>query len=556
MKVWDGGLVSLIIIMFDRLPTIIRQHVGLLLALGATLGLKIFILILGVVPFNADEAVVALMARHILQGERPVFFYGQAYLGSTDAWLIAGAFSILGQQVIAVRVVQVILYLGTLLTTYWLGLKIYQDRWVAAATAWLLAVPPVLVTLYSTATLGGYGETLLLGNLLLLWTLRLREQNRSWLEWLGFGALAGFGFWTFGLLGVYLLPIGVALLLWPGNLGEKVRSLFSPKSGANYLAALLGFGLGASPWGWATLFGAATLSELGGSAIAGASASGPLGSLALRLFSLLLLGIPVSIGLRPPWVVRWLALPLAPLALVLFFGMVSWVVKRSQTHGPTRLLMGLWAVVWIAFVLTPFGNDPSGRYFLPLAPPFALFTADLLGRVRADYPRVAPVLLGGLLLFNLWGNLESAFTYPPGITTQFDQVAQVDQRDMPAVIDFLLAHGETRGYSNYWVSFPLAFLSNEQLIYTAALPYHEDFRYTPRDNRYAPYREAVAASDRVAYLTTKHPALDDYLRNKFTALGIAFDEKVIGDFHIFHNLSRRVEVFELGLAENSLSGQR
>src|SRR6266851_2035799 len=63
----------------------------------------------GVVPFNADEAIVGLMARHILQGERPVFFYGQAYLGSLDAWLVAGAFAIFGESVWPIRLVQIVL---------------------------------------------------------------------------------------------------------------------------------------------------------------------------------------------------------------------------------------------------------------------------------------------------------------------------------------------------------------------------------------------------------------------------------------------------------------
>ena len=60
----------------------------LLGALLINVALKAALLYADVVPFNADEAVVALMGRHILQGERPVFFYGQAYLGSLDAWLV------------------------------------------------------------------------------------------------------------------------------------------------------------------------------------------------------------------------------------------------------------------------------------------------------------------------------------------------------------------------------------------------------------------------------------------------------------------------------------
>jgi len=211
------------------------------------------------------------------------------------------------------------------------------------------------------------------------------------------------------------------------------------------------------------------------------------------------------------------------------------------------MLTGLCLTLIVAFVATPFGNDPSGRYFLPLAPPLALFTADLLNRIRRNYPRAAIAALCGVLAFNLWGNIESALTAPPGITTQFDAVAQVDMRDMPAVIDFLIARGETRGYSNYWVTFPMAFLSGEKLIYSAALPYHLDFKYTTRYDRYAPYREAVAASDRVAYITTKHPTLDEQLRAQFAALGVAFEEKAIGDFRIFYNLSRKVTPAELNL---------
>jgi 4-amino-4-deoxy-L-arabinose transferase-like glycosyltransferase len=539
--------------MIDHVQAIIRYHAGLLAALIVAVALKAFILVLDAVPFNADEAVVALMARHILQGERPVFFYGQAYLGSTDAWLVAGAFQLLGQQVVALRVVQAALYLGVLVATYLLGLKIYGDRWTAAAAALLLAIPPVLVTLYTTATLGGYGETLLFGSILLLWTLRLRDGQCSPLEWALFGVLAGFGFYTFGLLGVYLLPMGLALVLRPesgSTPGQRLRAALSRPSLIRPGSALIGFILGSTPWWWATLFGAATVSELGGSAIAGASRTGWLASLALRAFSLLVLGSTVVMGMRPPWAIRWLALPLAPLAIAMFIGAGVRAVQAARTQPPVRLLAGLCLTLCAAFLVTPFGNDPSGRYFLPLAPPLTLFTADLLRRIRQDYPRAAHVLLAGLLAFNLWGNLDSAFRMPPGITTQFDPVAQVDQRDLPRVIAFLTEQGETRGYTNYWVSFPAAFLSREQIILQAALPYHEDFRHTTRDDRYAAYAAMVSESDRAAYVTTLHPALDERLRASFESRGVRFSEMSIGDFHIFYGLSRKVTPQEIGLGVN------
>ena len=41
-------------------------------------GWKLLLLAWDAFPFNADEAVVGLMSRHILSGARPIFFYGQA----------------------------------------------------------------------------------------------------------------------------------------------------------------------------------------------------------------------------------------------------------------------------------------------------------------------------------------------------------------------------------------------------------------------------------------------------------------------------------------------
>ena len=133
------------------------------------IALKVILLACDAVSFNSDEAVVALMARHILQGERPWFFYGQAYMGSLDAYLVAGAFALMGESVLAVRVVQVVLFAAVLMTGYAVVLRFTGDRRAALLAVTLMAFPPVLLTLYTTASLGGYGEALLLGNLLLWW---------------------------------------------------------------------------------------------------------------------------------------------------------------------------------------------------------------------------------------------------------------------------------------------------------------------------------------------------------------------------------------------------
>ena len=61
---------------------------GLLLLLGA--GIRLLYL---VYPYmDADQAINGLMARHILLGEFPIFFYGQEYCGSIEAYLVSTVF--------------------------------------------------------------------------------------------------------------------------------------------------------------------------------------------------------------------------------------------------------------------------------------------------------------------------------------------------------------------------------------------------------------------------------------------------------------------------------
>ena len=146
------------------------------LSLIAAVALKIWLLVNDSIPFNADEAIVALMARHILNGERPLFFYGQAYMGSLDAWLIAAGFAIFGAHVWVVRFVQLLLYMLLLASTAWLGRLVFGSWKTGMVAVWLLAIPTVNVTLYTTASLGGYGEALLVGNLILITGLLILER--------------------------------------------------------------------------------------------------------------------------------------------------------------------------------------------------------------------------------------------------------------------------------------------------------------------------------------------------------------------------------------------
>jgi hypothetical protein len=538
-------------------------------SLVTALGIRILLLAVEAVPFNADEAIVALMAKHVLGGARPIFFYGQAYMGSLDAFLVAAGFLILGEHIWVIRLIQAMLYLGTLSSTAWIGKKTFGSWRVGILAAWLLAIPSVNVTLYTTISLGGYGEMLLLGNLILLVGLFISDalDQSEWrrLIWLAplFGFLTGLGIWAFGLTLVYSLPVGAYL-------GFRLFSIIRKDPTSNvgrlegwkllagvFVFTLAGLIIGAVPWwlyavdhGFGQLLG-----ELRGGAIAGVEGLSWPGQVLQHLFNLLLLGTTVIFGLRPPWEIRWLALPLIPFAIFFWMAVMVNVVRgvspAEKPPHPSLLLGGVIVTLVLGFLLTPFGADPSGRYFLPLAVPLSLLAAEMVHGLTDRWGNWAFGLVGFMLMFNLIGTLQTALKYPPGVTTQIDPVAQVDHRFDQALIDFLRENGETRGYTNYWVSYPLAFRSDESLIFVPRLPYHQDFRYTRRDDRYAPYDEMVDKAGRVAYITTNHPDLDSYLQKSFADLGVTWEERQIGDFHIFYHLSEVVRPFELGLGRDS-----
>ena len=93
-----------------RFKNISTFQSGILGVLLLGLAWKMVLISQNAFPFNADEAIVGLMGRHILMGERPIFFYGQAYMGSLDAFLVALGFYLFGINIQVIRFLQILLF--------------------------------------------------------------------------------------------------------------------------------------------------------------------------------------------------------------------------------------------------------------------------------------------------------------------------------------------------------------------------------------------------------------------------------------------------------------
>jgi 4-amino-4-deoxy-L-arabinose transferase-like glycosyltransferase len=508
---------------------------------------KGFIVFTQRVPFNADEAIVALMAKHILQGERPIFFYGQSYMGSLDAYLIAAGFALLGQHIWVIRLVQGLLYLGFLYTLYLLGKDAFDHEKIGLWAVALSAIPVVNMTLYTTITLGGYGEALLIGNLILLSALRLEKSDSGILVW-SLGFWMGLGVWCNAITLVYSLPAGLFVLYqWL----KRRDLLFLVEKGA---LTLFGGVVGALPlWIYASQHGFfSLLSDLVGSP----TVSEPypwIVRVGFHLSWLLLIALPAALGFRPPWSVEWLVPAFIPLALVAWLAVFLWVYRQlsqPSAHRPRWwLITGVGWTLIFAYLFTQFSKDPTGRYFLPMSVPLVLGAAHFFE--KAPLPKWARVtVFVSLLVYFFAGNLACALENPPGFTSQLDASTRINRKHDAELIRFLTEQGETRGYTHYWVAYPLAFESDETLIFIPSLPYHLNLSYTPRDNRYEPYNCLVNESDRVAYITTQQTErLNEIIRQQFTERGVTWKEKLIGDYLVFYNLSEKIVPNQLNIQE-------
>jgi 4-amino-4-deoxy-L-arabinose transferase-like glycosyltransferase len=259
----------------------------LLLALAAIY--RFVLLARGWPALDSDEAVIGLMARHILHGERTTFFWGQNYMGPFEAYFAALLFALFGSSSFVLGLSALLLTLGYLATVYWLGRAAYGPTVGLLALAWLVISPPIF-TLRQLAPIGGYQELLLLGGIILLgvWSrLRLpyaRPTSRvGWLRCIAFyaalGLLAGLGLWSDMLIAPILLVAAGALLI------GRWRELLSLAG----VALALGLLVGAWPYiGFNLATGNATYKQL-------SHQSNPSGVL-LQSAGALTVGLPVVTG--------------------------------------------------------------------------------------------------------------------------------------------------------------------------------------------------------------------------------------------------------------------
>jgi hypothetical protein len=177
---------------------------------------------------DGDEALVGIQAEHILHGELPIYFYNQPYMGSFEAYIMAGIFAIVGPSVWALRAEPTLLSLVVIWLTWIFASELadtarlppHAKKWFMIIATFLAAVPPLYDTVLQLRTLGGYVEIFIFMLLLMLFALKLTNRraagasNRelAWI-WAAIGCIVGLGLWINPLI-IYGILAAAIWIVW------------------------------------------------------------------------------------------------------------------------------------------------------------------------------------------------------------------------------------------------------------------------------------------------------------------------------------------------------
>ena len=216
------------------------SYLPLLFCLLITIVVRAFIVIHTHGFIDGDEALVGIQAQHILRGEFPIYFYNQSYMGSLEAYIMAGIFAVVGSSVWALRAEPILLSLIVVWLTWKLAaaladtaqLPLHAKQWFMTIAAFLAAIPPLYDTVLELRTLGGYVEIFIFMLLLLLFALELTNRRATgasrrelaW-RWACIGFIIGLGLWVNPLICYAILAIAIWIVWdWIKALSEARKS--------------------------------------------------------------------------------------------------------------------------------------------------------------------------------------------------------------------------------------------------------------------------------------------------------------------------------------------
>lgn len=444
---------------------------------GIVVALRFYVILHPVGALDADEAITGLMAKHVLDGEISVFYWGQNYGGSLEPLITAGLFAVFGSSVFALRAVPVLLSIVTAIVVWRIGLRM-GSRFGGVVAATLFLAWPGWSVWKSLRAHAFYGVLALTSSLLILVALQIRDKP-SIKRYLLFGFVTGVGWWASPQIALVAVPVVVWLVV-------VIRDWrFVAFTGLAFLA-------GTAPWllwnltnEWASV---TQLPDL------------PDTSYLERFTGFWTHVLPTALAVRVPRVGSWvtatatsaLVAYAVALAAFLWFVFIS-IVQRDWV----RVLFGSTLVAYpFLYAASPFTwylDEP--RYLVP----FLVVACVIIGTAAGKSIAVLTVVITAVL---------------PLSALQLVAMEEQDALDLkeegilvPADFSPLLETLESeqidRVLAEYWIAYRITFESDERVIATSTT----HVRYPPHDqlvrnDSFAAFVFLEGANDEKTFLAT------------------------------------------------------
>jgi hypothetical protein len=484
---------------------------------------------------DGDEAVMALVGRHILHdGERPIFFPAQAYMGAWQSYLAAGVFWLFGESRPVAKIAPLVSSAAFVATLMLLAARLYGRN--AALVAGLFAALPSLYFVSNTVRLWSpMIDVLVIGNVI-LWlgidTAYRDHPPRNYMQRvLLLGLLTGFGFWLQPAVAVYALPVGLLLLLrWP-------RRALLP----GLPLAALGFVIGGWPvFQFARTHAYTTFDYLRGNDadVAARDYTEIAQHLARHI-------LPRYLGVAVPWEATpnllQLAIGLPVTAAIVYFavhnwrGILAWVRLQPQRSDPACVILLFGATVLAAYILSRFSVyvilqpsiDATGRYVVPLGTfiPLALAGAAHYLAREGDLGKLVATAGAIVVLVATLGAYAASEPHAVFQTPYF--------RKLPPSNDDLIAALDEMGvdavWVDHWAGTPLMFDTHERI---AAADYVDLRVWNGPDRLPAATMRVFAAEDAAFVFITTAERVP--LEQALAARGVPYEVRRVGAYVIVH----------------------
>jgi 4-amino-4-deoxy-L-arabinose transferase-like glycosyltransferase len=427
--------------------------------------------------FNSDEAVNALVMKHMLEGREFSFFnWGTNYYGIVEGIIAVPFVALFGYEPLAFKLSALIGFLILQVSVFLLGLRLYGASAGVAAAAFLSVLSPMLIV-WSTMASGGYCLIVGWGTITALYAFHLARRP-SVTRAAVLGWLLGFGLYIYQLYVVYIATFAAALALaaacelaLPGGRARARRLLESFGAGGAVkllLAFAGGFVTGWAPTIIAHLRGLAVSKQpsyrLAVPGVIGTNVELLVHRCLPALFGVNTFGVPELMNRSGPTFPLW-----AEVCYLGFFGAAwLWGVRsalwrdgRGVRVVPASLVL-LPVVNVLLFILSPNPQDTlSHRYLLPSLTSFAVLAGGMVVRIGGR-SRVCALLLSCLVI--AFGLSKSAawLVSQNYLTSSLRLVRKHEPLD--DVLDLLRREGVRGAFGDYWTAYKATLLSREEIL--------------------------------------------------------------------------------------------